>query len=261
MKSKTHQTVTRLSFEYCKNELDTLLYENRKLVIEGVKDEDNFWEFKRLLHWHFYRAENSPIPQKIKFIFKPTSEQILAHRIKRLKSYSPNKSKYYIELGRILHHIQDMSTPSHVIPIYHDPKIKDNFEHFMSENDMEIILEQNYDTDYSSFNDLSDIYQKSAKQTLQLLLEDGFSCYNNGIQKKIPYSFFWQHYTLEEDKNRKGFGTFSTYEECFKDLKFDDKALKCITKDILLGIQKSITNDAIQNTIKALLFISNQKEK
>jgi len=35
--------------------------------------------------------------------------------------------------GRLTHHIQDMSTPSHVVPVYHGPGLKDEYENFGAE--------------------------------------------------------------------------------------------------------------------------------
>lgn len=99
---------------------------------------------------------------------KITSENILNKRIKEFEELvEKNSFKRYNKFGRILHHIQDMSTPSHVLPIYHGPKfplylspkkIEDYFETFMCKNNdnitlknVHIPLSDNSDNNINSF--------------------------------------------------------------------------------------------------------------
>ena len=52
-----------------------------------------------------------------------------------------------ILVGRILHHVQDMSTPSHVVPVYHGLVVKDRFEthlhqEYLNDDVMTSIMEE-----------------------------------------------------------------------------------------------------------------------
>ena len=117
MKPTTHKKITKLALEFCKDKLSSKILEHSSNIIQGSDDEDTSNKISRALNWHFYRTENSKIPKRVKLLFKTTSEDILNKRINSMNGCDENSDKYYNYLGRIIHHIQDMSTPSHVMPI------------------------------------------------------------------------------------------------------------------------------------------------
>ena len=202
--------------------------------------------------------KTSQIPKRVKWIFKPTSEDILNKRISSMWNSDRNSDQFYNYLGRIIHHIQDMSTPSHVLPIYHGPKfpltlaigmINDHFETFIEKNDSYISLE-NIDTDISIDNieDLEDIYQKAATDMLKNILKIDEDISNR------PYSHFWKHCTEEEYSKINGFGKYGECHDYFLNIPKNNQYN--ISKEMLLNIQDLITKHAIVNTVKALLFIN-----
>jgi hypothetical protein len=229
-------------------------------IIQGADDEDTTEPVNRATNWHFYRAKNSTIPKRTRLLFKTTSEDILNKRIDSMSDSDTNSEAFYNYLGRIIHHIQDMSTPSHVMPIYHGPKvplklgwgmIDDHFESFMEKNDSQISAED-VDTPISidDIKDYEDIYKKAADDMLQNILK---------VEEVIadrPYSLFWKHCTEEEYSKVKGFGVYGKCHDYFHNLPENNE--HGVTKEKLLNIQELITNHAIVSTSKALLYANSK---
>lgn len=259
MKPETHKTITRLAIEVCKNRISSNIYENSSYIIQGTEEEDTTELIKRAKNWHFYRANNSKIPQfyrKLKLKFKTTSEDILEERIDEMSMVDKHSSEYYKKLGRILHHIQDMSTPSHVLPIYHGPKfplqltlgsIDDFFETFMVNNDDKITFNDTCkNISIDGINSYYDIYKHAAEDMLKNILK-----VNEPIENR-PYSLFWKHHTEQESDKIKSFGAYGECHNYFEKLPLNNSY--SIKAEYLLDIQEKITTHAIVNTCKALLY-------
>ena len=130
----------------------------------------------------------------------PLPENIISStQTERIKGLvEKNSFKRYNKFGRILHHIQDMSTPSHVLPIYHGPKfplyvslkkIEDHFETFMYKNDDNITLEDvHIPSSDNNINSFFQIYDNAAHEMLEML-KNGFYIDSKHSQK-LPYSLF-----------------------------------------------------------------------
>lgn len=263
MKTTTHKTITRIAIELCKDFLSSEIFENRCSIIQGSEDEDTTQRKKRATNWHFYRDINrhSPIPRYIKILkinFYPTSENILDDRILEMKNPNNKKERKYNYLGRILHHIQDMSTPSHVIPIYHGPKaplsisikmIDDHFESFMERNDCRVSTKDILSLpNISGITSFVQIYEESANDMLKKILKVDEPIGNR------PYSHFWKHYTEKEYKKIKGFGVYGESHKYFKKRGLPKNNPEGITMEKLLEIQDMVTTHAIVSTCKALLY-------
>jgi len=263
MKPITHKTVTRLAIDlYCKNNHTSEIYKNRSYIIDGTADEDEV-TIERAKNWHFFRSSGSPIPTQKTTLFilecKLTSEDIFAQRVDELKSSVHGSKEFYNRLGRILHHIQDMSTPSHVLPIYHDMFVKDYFEDFMGDNDAYITNEDIESAlTCEDIKRFKDIYDKAAYEMLHIL-KGGFEIQTNTQIKILPYSLFWKSYQESEYKKIKGFGVYGEQHHYFKKNYLPQNNSFGITKETLLGIQKRVTTQAIQNSLVALFFLSAQE--
>ena len=259
MKPTTHKKITKLALELCKDKLSPKILEHSSVIIQGSDDEDTTELLKRGTNWHFYRTKNSKIPKRVNLLFKTTSEDILDKRIDSMNSCDKNSDKYYNYLGRIIHHIQDMSTPSHVMPIYHGSKAPflvwgnqdDNFETFMEENDCRISI-KNVDTQISidGIEGYEDIYIKSADDMLNNILK-----VDEDIADR-PYSLFWKHHTEKEYSKIKGFGVYGECHNYFNRLPKNNEY--GITKEELFNIQDIITTHAIVSTSKALLYANSK---
>jgi hypothetical protein len=99
---------------------------------QGTADEDERG-LTRALNWHFYNNGHR-IGRYWKFIFycNGSNEKIYHRRVQTLDGLFASKSsaiKIYAATGRVAHHIQDMSVPPHVMPIYHLGN--DNFDNYV----------------------------------------------------------------------------------------------------------------------------------
>jgi len=262
MKPETHREITRLAINICeeKGGLSSALQQPARQdeVVSGSGDEDekNLWQ--RMTNWHFYRAEGSPIPKNIKAIFKTTSEDILETRIAEFISADPGTTNRFEWLGRILHHIQDMSTPSHVIPIFHGPELPflslrstdDYFEKFLDDR-LENIKVNSSIIDELSIDDVESfegLYQTAAVDMLALLQKP-----STGHEDSLPFAMFWKSASEEECKKIKGFGVYGDCHHYFKRKKENDDQHDPVFK-ALIDIQQMIAGQAILHTSRALLF-------
>ena len=258
MKPTTHKIVTRLAIElYYKNNPSSEIFQYRCSIINGSEDEDEATK-ERAKNWHFFRAEGSPIPMMVRKLLllkcKPTSEDIFAQRVLELKDTKPINERYN-GLGRVLHHIQDMSTPSHVFPIYHDMFVKDYFEDFMEEHDCRVSTENvELQNSLDGIEKFKDIYDKAAYSMLETL-RDGFKVRNDSVVNSLPYSLFWKRHDQKEDKKLKGFGVYGELHKYFKKNYLPANNSYGITQETLLSIQDVITTQAIQNSYLSLCYL------
>ena len=249
MKPCTHKALTAHALTLLSKKLSPSFREFTQEIINGSGAEDNWWELSRSLNWHFYRSN---VRMKRKYhIFHVSSELILEKRVAVFLDAGKPLSMRLFYLGRILHHIQDMSTPSHVIPIYHGPAfprefslgvIPDYLEDFLEEHlsligDLKFHENKQYD-----FKTFPRIYAHSAEHMLHevLKVDDEASFYAN----------FWCYHTCAEDAKFKGFGTYGKYHTYFKQLPVEETD---ISQEMLLEIAQMVLSHAVDYTCYALL--------
>lgn len=132
MKTHHHAAITVFAISYAAHwwpQISGRLQRAMRGLIEGCENEDGF-ELQRGMNWHFYGAEG--VEHRSWFGARKTS----LHRVKSLcaslnqidqtdlqsliAEQRDAKEATRAELiGRLLHHIQDMSCPPHVVPVYH----------------------------------------------------------------------------------------------------------------------------------------------
>lgn len=251
MKPVVHKRLTRVALELCGDTLSQSLRDRAKAIVRGSVYEDDV-TLERLRNWHFYRSEDSPISKRRWGFIRPTSEHIFIEHITALRRAPRESETRYLLLGRLLHHIQDMSTPSHVLAIYHGPKKPDHFETFVEDHLCRIT-----GSDVNPFEDVADfwnLYQEAAKRTSEYVANGTFQALRDGVTQPLPLSEFWQTWSEKEDGFRRGFGSFGPLSECFD--RFDDPLdAPCgISDTALLEIQKNLCDRAIADTCRALRY-------
>jgi hypothetical protein len=103
-----------------------------KALAGGTKAEDSdpLTAVERITNWHFYNRNQTLKPF---WFFQRNLDSIFITRTKALNELledpDSNPVDVYKQAGRVLHYIQDMSVPGHVVPTYH---IKDPFDGFGS---------------------------------------------------------------------------------------------------------------------------------
>jgi hypothetical protein len=85
-------------------------------IIKANKNEDGL-TLTRAMNWHFY---NPDLPENRKaFLHYRTFDRTFQGIVDDLKEESLTKKEGYEILGRVLHFIEDVTVPAHVVPVYH----------------------------------------------------------------------------------------------------------------------------------------------
>ncbi len=260
METGAHRLVTYLAIQHCKNLLCDEIKQNALLIVNGTSDEDETELFTRITNWHFYRAAHSQIPKRYRSFYgncKTTSEYIFSLRLLNMKHSIYDSREYYNNLGRVLHHIQDMSTPSHVVPIYHDLFTKDYFESYMVKNINRNALDKTFKLD-NIIDNLDSLYNSSALATLDYIERTSFKAIDkNNVISELPLSKFWRNFD-SQNKSIEGFGTYGDLHKGFKKKIGSDVNGYKMIKEELDQITVYIYQKAIQDTCDALLYVNSQ---
>ena len=234
MHNVNHREYTALAVdiyrEYSKHHIESKIF--KSALSQGAYDEDGFnpleLDMQRMFNWHFYNNQNS-IGDNPLFPGSRTSEKrvniLISKIIKAKQRYKDEvKQEDREELleglldaaGRFIHHIQDMSTFSHVVPVYHDMFLKDSYEvfgeklvdkinvslqdHSRSSNRLSIsiraeeIKKNNSEYGGPDRSAYFGIYTSAAEKTLEVLKSDkhAFTIYVNGEEEAKRWHSFWK---------------------------------------------------------------------
>lgn len=123
----TQQAIYLLNASYC---CDFITPDEAKMIIKGnVSEDKNVFKWPaRIFNQHFY----NPLKES-KFRKRIHSINVRFERIAKRFFKRINSKKYFRSVGEIIHHIQDATNPSHVVPVYHGFNVKDKFdEHYLA---------------------------------------------------------------------------------------------------------------------------------
>jgi len=269
MKTQLHQKLTQIALDIYekrhKIELDATF---KIALINGTKAEDAL-SLARAWNWHFY-YQNKYIKKRTKILrMYRTSEHIFIKRIKDMQTYLPNELAYYENMGRVIHHIQDMNTPSHAVPIYHDMFYHDHFESFMLDalNDCKLDP-QIPQTEEVICDSLDALYHKAAKDTFVFINTTELKVSPNNESYTFMLNIFWQDYLLQKDPKKSGFGSFgnackifkrtsgsSTYGNQYKTSFLYKNREYTVALDEMYHINNQICGRAIKDTIAVLEYM------
>ncbi|MBL4760930.1 MAG: hypothetical protein JKY80_08795 [Mariprofundaceae bacterium] len=220
-----HEQVTKaalLQYETCQAYFPTILQpmskEHAAIVIAANRDIDRMsWlhigrSLSRLWHWHFYDAalydaDEPHIGIKPNFIGMERSlHGSFDKKLSRIKQLEhPKGKKFSILTGEILHFIQDMGVPAHVVPIYHDSFHPDKFDRYVVYG-----MPKYIDMKKSVCSDLLKANKTPEKQ-LNALAEDT----RQAIAKHIPYSSeTWLIFWNLPARDTPSSGSFHHYGMC-----------------------------------------------
>lgn len=190
-------------------------------------------KLQRAFNWHFYN-NNGLIRDSPWIPGRRTSEKrfddLLTRVTKDLQRWERQADGEVLEAllettGRIMHHIQDMSTPAHVVPVYHDPLFKDHYESYIEQyarkieahlqdgdapgpagDRLKVFVRRDEisaaiaEHSRGSLQDsLKSLYDGSAQDTLTLLRDGAVTIYCNGEPGRFSLEQFWQ----PNDGNKK----------------------------------------------------------
>jgi hypothetical protein len=123
-KPETHAEITRRAaqrLDACLPQLSRSF--DREALQQASEDEDD-WTLERLRNWHFFDRERRLVND---WLFQRSATRVvqkraavLAELLAGARPGSPVDREQLSEaVGALLHFIQDMAVPSHVVPIYH----------------------------------------------------------------------------------------------------------------------------------------------
>ena len=285
MKPGDHQKITRkavqLFIAHSPGNFSALLQDYLDDIVDGSKDADTKPLHIRSTNWHFYRANDLLQPIQIKILglmpltIYPTSDHILKLRIEQMhKECRKGASDDLFNLvGRILHHTQDMSTPAHVVPVYHGLdvldlvedalNVRDSFEDHSETVSERTLATMNIDSErFSEITaspcDLFSNYDSAARRTLKLLYEGSTSTFSatvNGEGRQLPWSLFWQPWTpdLHDDASLHGFGQYGILGRHFgqPDIRVGDDHYH-ISTDVYDAFYRQQIGKMLEDSIRAL---------
>ena len=261
---ENHAIITQLAINYLNNKYGECFIseqESRALIKGNIREDKSLIKFPiRPFNQHFYN------PLKMK-ILRPRGASIDARfeRIAKRCLQKKNSKRFFFKVGEILHHIQDVTNPAHVVPVYHGPGRKDSFDNqeLLSYQPIHHINDtvKSYKPPY-----LNSILMPIAVLTLnQIKTKFDVDVEINGetSQRSIDWGYFWK------DNPNSWFGTYGYLGAPAKhNSRYMDNYLKClIIKDgATYYIDKSIYDDlslkqlqlAVSKTAEFILYAKKQ---
>ncbi len=293
MTPKNHKDITALSLSLFQkiNNNKAIQHKVKKLLMKASSNEDRFFDyfFQRLFNWHFYN-NNLNIDNKI-HRGRRTSEKRVKNLIKDIDKYIErferkqkrrDAKKLLDAAGRLAHHIQDMSTPSHVVPVYHGLGLKDEYENYSKRyagkakiifnshrigNKDDIYIKEiniaehttSLEARYSpSLHALYNLYVASAESTLEYLRENGFNLDVDDEPQYMKWNNFWREKDdTFESKKHQGFGDFGKLGNNFGKPSFRiDKTLYKISNDQYLNLYNYLLRKSVLDTLEIINYIN-----
>ncbi len=281
MKPESHRAVTSFALDLfqarCGDSPLSAQLKNgaiRNAVLDGTELEDAK-TFERGWNWHFYEA-NETLAKK-RWTMRRTSRNIMKKRQEQLFSALKHNetSQLFGIFGRVLHHIQDMNTPSHVVPVYHAENPSDPFEKYLVLNWPSIVgtlAHEITDCTLPSIEqdlDFCKIYNTAAQRLLDNLTPDG-NLFPISLDENttVLSHDFWKPYdpgeklpflrSLKSFKGR-GFGKFGPLGESFgnESCMLDGKMVS-VNPSVFSRIAIFFVKDAVQDSLKALQILSSR---
>lgn len=248
-------------------------------LIDGSYSEDEDY-FDKTTNWHFYDREGSigrESPLKIfkKIIAEPTMHSRFNQleitvrnlvKIDGIRSWQP-----YEAAGKLIHYLQDVTVPAHVVPIFHplNDGFGDSFDDYQV-NETELL--KKFDVNFC--NEMKSLKNKSYNSILDFYANQTFIALNNSIDDltgdqgdPIKWNVFWNIKT-----NTRMFGSYgiagnqygNKYICIDRDLSFDENIDEEEDGECfhMMRIDKSIYDEfannqhanAIKATLKAILL-------
>lgn len=131
----SHSSLADLSIKLASHtwqDLEPRLSAAKADILAGTEEEDKSPGWSRLRNWHFWAPLNEKRDGSWHLVHANSRPRLFA-LLKELAQTSQASPGYGQLAGRILHHIQDMSTPSHAVGIFHGGPIKDPYEEKMDD--------------------------------------------------------------------------------------------------------------------------------
>lgn len=285
MKIKDHMDITDYAVDlywmFSTTQLADTLKNNINTIKEGTKSVSSRRSWQRTRTWHFFNNENRFKPWRLKlfgaFIYTvyPTPEQSLRGYVQELRrdiSDGITNNSFYL-IGKILHLVQDMSSPANVVPIYHSYKRSDSFE--IRLNSKMALYLSNFHFNQDRFNKVCEcgngsdcietVYQDAALRTLERIQKSNseFKIEVDGETRNAGWDLFWSRreragsgYCNLKRNLINGFGSYGPLGRHFGQERVEVSSRKyVIRKDIYDNLCNYIVNKSIEDSLRVLVCI------
>ncbi len=230
---------------------------------DGTKAEDSSLVTlgQRIANWHFYNRDGKLrdgwfANRSLDVIFAKRNDELEA----LLAAKKRNPEKIYKQAGRVLHYIQDMSVPAHVVPVYHaklplwgggDPF--DSYQRSMELPPFSLsaleceALRQSVTVDRGYPQAL---LQATALATLQRIGQ------LDPAQSEGEWDRYWIYPSTDPSQARDGWGSFGDCE-----FKADNAAQGCKGREQLDALFELQYRDVLMNSFRMLVYIERRMEE
>ena len=160
------------------------------------KEDDIDLTLQRLFNWHFYDP-GSRLGHTWWGARKANTIRFANLAEKVAKSDGKDPSETYELAGRLVHHIQDMSSPPHTVPVYHTTK--DMFDKYATNKIVDVKLTSiQLDSAKSEQRDFNiEILKKLLKDAAEKTISRvGESVVHDGRKIADDWTEFWRKYEL-----------------------------------------------------------------
>ncbi|MEC9281864.1 MAG: hypothetical protein VX642_04080 [Bdellovibrionota bacterium] len=201
---KNHEYISTLSIElleYCG--ITTAL--DGKTIVDFSGREDSSPHhaslITRLTNWHFYTNQK----KEDDWIFSAFLRRDFWKRwnflMDEIENNKLQKNEFSALTGAIAHYIQDVSNPSHVIPVYHGPGLKDEFDSYpILADKIRSTFSENCSSLETNPQNIFEILEQTAKNSLNAIEEKTLVFLKDGKQHESSFKeAFW--YRAADDDN------------------------------------------------------------
>lgn len=222
-----------------------------KAFIEKAVGEDDM-SLERMGNWHFYN--NGDKIGRYYILFYGSNDKIFRKLVEELdillESAEPNPKKIYKTAGRIAHHIQDMSTPPHVVPVYHYKD--DAFENYTPSSVFRENTPELCGALKSPVVVPDDIFEQAAQNTLKAVASPVVFDSAKTVEKET-WKKFWGG---TNDKNLDGFKNYGVYGNVFGVIPpCCSPVCRLYSKDTFDRFFNGCYGRAVTDTVRLLFFV------
>lgn len=226
---------------------------------EGSVHEDNP-TLSRVLNWHFYNRDKKIGHYWKYFLYcDGSNEHIFNERLNALKDMinakKPLKDIYEMA-GRIAHHIQEMSSPPHVVPIYH--VYDDRFDTYEPVNlpvfDSLTICKDLKD----SIHKPPELLEQASQHTLKII-EGTIESGDGKIIEGETWINFWGG---PEDQELAGFKTYGKYGNVFgENPPCKNESCGAFNRGVYDRFYNECYRRAVTDTVRLLIYLDQEIAK
>jgi len=272
-KGDYHEGITGIALSYYKtcqqsypNQLREIHADNGSLLAAASGDIDRFSllhlrrSLSRLWNWHFYDAglDDADNPhasiEKNWLHMNRSLHRIFIEKVILASQRMALRDKdFFILSGEVLHFVQDMAVPAHVVPIYHDIFKPDDFDGYVFDTSSV----QKKDIPCSAFLE----QHESPETTLTRLAQDTRAAIVEHIDERSDrqWTVLWDLSAQGMDVNRVGFYTYGVCGNVFDQAKHRMVSLPQVCQiepETINTLYKNRYEQSLDASLRVLIFLN-----